>query len=150
MIPFEVSVNGRYKELYIPYNATWEAAQIHIGKKMLRDPEALSLGYVNPFKARGSGKTVPSSLENDEEWKGLIQHVKTFLTREKAKNRGKGGLTKPWTIVILDMGKDGQVPVASKVSRFDLTRHSRNWTYKCDTGKGLEKQARTEARCQFQ
>lgn len=84
---------------------------------MLRDPETLSLGYVNPFKARGTGKTVPSSLENAEEWNGLIQHVKTFLSREKAKNRGKGGLglTKPWTIVLVDLGKDsGQI--ASKVS----------------------------------
>jgi hypothetical protein len=114
MIPFEVSVNGRYKELQIPYTAIWESAQIIIGKKMLRDPEALSLGYLNPFKARGTGKAVPSSLENEEEWNGLIQHVKTFLAREKAKNRGKGGLTKPWTIVLVDMGKDsGQ---ASKVS----------------------------------
>jgi hypothetical protein len=109
-IPFEVSVNGRYKELPIPYNATWEAAQILIGKKMLRDPETLSLGYVNPFKPRGTGKSVPSSLENEEEWNGLIQHVKTFLSREKAKNRGKGGMTKPWTIILVDMGKDaGQV-----------------------------------------
>jgi hypothetical protein len=49
-VPFEVSVNGRYKELAIPYNATWEAAQILIGKKMLRDPEALSLGYINPSR----------------------------------------------------------------------------------------------------
>jgi hypothetical protein len=115
LIPFEVSVNGRYKELHISYNASWEAAQIIIGKKMLRDPETLSLGYINPFKARGAGKMVPSSLENVEEWKGLIQHVKTFLSREQAKNRGKGGLMKPWTIVLVDLGKDsGQI--ASKVS----------------------------------
>lgn len=81
---------------------------------MLRDPEALSLGYINPFKPR-SGKTVPSSLENSEEWNGLIQHVKTYLTREKAKNRGKGGMAKPWTIVLVDMGKDtGQAKVSSR------------------------------------
>jgi hypothetical protein len=117
LIPFEVRVNDRYKELHISYNATWEAAQIIIGKKVLRDPETLSLGYINPFKARGTGKAVPSSLENADEWNGLIQHVKTFLSREKAKNRGKGGLTKPWTIVLVDstLGKDsGQI--ASKVS----------------------------------
>ena len=69
MIPFEVSVNGRYKELYIPLNATWEAAQIVIGKKMLHNPEALSLGYNNPFKPRGTGKKDPSSLENEENGK---------------------------------------------------------------------------------
>jgi hypothetical protein len=114
-ISFEVSVNGQYKELPIPYNATWEAAQILIGKKMLCDPEALSLGYINLFKPRGTGKTVPSLLENSEEWNGLLQHVKTFLTHEKAKNQGKGGMAKPWTIVLVDMGKDaGQM--ASKVS----------------------------------
>ena len=80
---------------------------------MLRDPEALSLGYINPFKPRCSGKSVPSSLENEEEWSGLIQHVKMFLTREKEKNRGKGGMMKPWAIVLVDMGKS---QVASKVS----------------------------------
>jgi hypothetical protein len=85
---------------------------------MLRVPEALSLGYINPFKQRGTGKIVPSSLENDEEWNGLIQHVKMFLTREKAKNGGKGpkgGMTKPWTIVLVDMGKDSGQGI-SKVS----------------------------------
>jgi hypothetical protein len=114
-IPFEVSVNGRSKELAIPYNATWEAAQILIGKKMLRDPEALSLGYINPFKPRGAGKT-PSSLENAEEWLGLIQHVKAHLEREKAKNRGKGGIMKAWAIVLVDMSGDAGRVVASKVS----------------------------------
>jgi hypothetical protein len=114
-IPFEVSVNGRYKELPIPYDAPWEAAQILIGKKMLRVPESLSLGYINPFKSRGSGKSVPSSLENEEEWNGLLHHVKTFLAVEKAKNRGKGGVSKPWTIILVDLGKDAG-PVASKVS----------------------------------
>ena len=114
-IPFEVSVNGRYKELPIQSDATWEAAQILIGKKMLRDPETLSLGYVNLFKPRSTGKTVPSSLENEEEWNGLIQHVKTFLTREKVKNRGRGGMTKSWTIILVDMGKDAD-QVDSKVS----------------------------------
>lgn len=79
---------------------------------MLRRPEDLSLGYNNPFKPRVAGKTVPSSLENEEEWKGLVQHVKSFLEREKAKNRGKGGATKPWTIVLVNMNDD----VASKVS----------------------------------
>jgi hypothetical protein len=114
-ILFEVSVNGRYKELPIPSNSTWEAAQILIGKKMLRDPEVLSLGYVNPFKPRGTGKTVPSSLENEEEWNGLIQHVRMFLAREKAKNRGRGGMTKPWTIILEDMGRDAG-KVSSRVS----------------------------------
>ena len=114
-IPFKVSVNGRYKELPIQSDATWEAAQILIGKKMLRDPETLSLGYVNPFKPRSTGKTVPSSLENEEEWNSLIQHVKTFLTREKVKNRGRGGMTKSWTIILVDMGKDAD-QVDSKVS----------------------------------
>lgn len=99
----------------IPYNSTWEAAQILIGNKMLRVPEALTLGYVNPFKPRSTGKAVPSSLENEEEWNDLIQHVKDFLTREKAKNRGKGGMTKPWAIVLVDMGKDAS-RAASKVS----------------------------------
>ena len=84
---------------------------------MLRDPEVLSLGYNNPFKPRGTGKPVPSSLENDEEWSGLVQHVKMFLTREKAKNRGKGGMMKPWTIVLVDMGKDAS-QAGSKVSGY--------------------------------
>ena len=72
--------------MFILYNATWEEAQILIGKKMLRDPEVLFLGYNNPFNPCGTGKPVPSSLENDEEWSGLVQHVKMFLTWEKAKN----------------------------------------------------------------
>ena len=82
---------------------------------MLRVPETLSLGYINPFKPCSAGKPVPSSLENAEEWEGLIQHVKIFLTREKEKNRGKGGATKPWAIVLVDMNKDDS-KVASKVS----------------------------------
>jgi hypothetical protein len=82
---------------------------------MLRDPEALSLGYINPFKSR-SGKSVPNSLENGEEWKGLVQHVKTYLANEKAKNRGKGGVSKPWTIVLVDLSKDASGRGSSKVS----------------------------------
>lgn len=107
---------------------------------MLRDPETLSLGYISPFKARGTKKAVPSSLENAEEWNGLIQHVKTFLSHEKAKNRGKGGLTKPWAIELVDLGKDsGQI--ASKVSGCDSRVILLAWTYNCNTGKckGLEK-----------
>jgi hypothetical protein len=94
---------------------------------MLRVPEALSLGYVNPFKPRGSGKKAPSSLENEEEWKGLIQYVKMFLTREKEKNRGKGGMTKPWTIVLVDMSKDSD-QITSKVSTA-VEPESSAWTY---------------------
>ena len=82
---------------------------------MLRDPETLSLGYVNPFKPRSTGKTVPSSLENEEEWNGLIHHVRMFLAREKAKNRGRGGMTNPWTIILEDMGRDAG-KVSSRVS----------------------------------
>lgn len=121
-IPFEVSVSGRYKELPIPLDSTWEEAQILIGRKMLRVPESLSLGYINPFKSsRGSGKIVPSSLENEEEWNGLLHHVKTFLEHEKAKNKGKGGVSKPWTIILVDLAKDAQATsgpgrIASKVS----------------------------------
>ena len=75
------------------------------------------MGYINPFKPCSTGKAVPSSLENKEEWDGLIKHVKTFLTREKAKNKGKGGMTKHWTIIIVDMGKDATGSrVSSKVS----------------------------------
>jgi hypothetical protein len=82
---------------------------------MLRNPEALSLGYINPFKPHGTEKTVSSLLENSGEWNRLLQHVKTFLTCEKVKNQGKGGIAKSWTIVLIDMGKDaGQM--ASKVS----------------------------------
>ena len=116
-IPFEVSVNGRFKDLPIPCNATWEAAQILIGKKMLRTPESLSLGYINPFKSR-TGKSAPNSLENREEWRGLLQHVKTYLTNERAKKRGKGGVSKPWTIILVDLSKDTAQPsrVSSKVS----------------------------------
>ena len=116
-IPFEVSVNGRFKNLPIPCNTTWEVAQILIGKKMLHVPEALSLGYVNLFKSR-SGKSAPNSLENEEEWKGLVQHVETHLANERVKNRGKGGVSKPWTIVLVDLSKDSAQPgrVSSKVS----------------------------------
>ena len=120
-IPFKVSVKGRYKELFIPYNASWEAAQIHIGKKMLHDPETLSLGYINPFKPRGAGKIVPSSLENSEEWSGLVQHVKMFLTREKVKNQGKGGMVKPWTIVLVDMDNDTGQAATKESSQQNIT-----------------------------
>ena len=51
-IPFEVSVNGRFKDLPIPCNVTWEAAQILIAKKMLRTPESLSLGYMRSLHSR--------------------------------------------------------------------------------------------------
>ena len=87
---------------------------------MLRDPEELTLGYINPFKSRtGSGKSVPSSLENAEEWGSLVQQVKTFLANEKTKNRGKGGVSKPWSIILIDLSKDATgsaQPGRSKVS----------------------------------
>lgn len=106
---------------------------------MLRVPEALSLGYINPFKPRGAGKVVPSSLENEEEWNSLIQHVKTFLTNQKTKNRGKGGMAKPWAIVLVDMGKDAS-QLASKVS----SGQEHYWlglTIYTDQCKGLKNEA---------
>ena len=75
----------------IPYDASWEAAQILIGKKMLRVPEALSLGYINPFKPRGTGKLVPSSLENEEEWNGLVSMSRCSSNVRVRRIEGKVG-----------------------------------------------------------
>jgi hypothetical protein len=73
---------------------------------MARDPASLSLGYINPFKARTSGKPVPMSLETEDEWEGLIGHVNTFLKEQQAKNRGKGAVPKTWCITLVDLKKD--------------------------------------------
>jgi hypothetical protein len=100
MIPFDVPYNSCMKEVKLPIYSVWTYAQITFGKTMLRDPERLSLGYLNPFK---SASKVPTSLANEDEWNALIQHVRTHLDAENAKNRGKGGANKPWCITLVDL-----------------------------------------------
>jgi hypothetical protein len=94
----------------------WSVARVDIGNMMVRDPASLSLGYINPFKPRTSGKPVPMSLENEEEWNGLIGHVKTYLKEQQAKNRGKGAAPKNWTITLVDLKKDAQAKVCFQFS----------------------------------
>jgi hypothetical protein len=111
-IPFEVPCNGRMKEVTIPIHAAWIYAQLVFGNKMVRDPASLSLGYVNPFKK--SGTKAPMSLENEEEWRGLVQHVRAHLASQKAKNHGKGGVEKPWCITVIDL-KENQGKVSTRI-----------------------------------
>jgi hypothetical protein len=92
--------------------ASWSVARVAIGKKMARDPASLSLGYINPFKPRTSGKPVPMSLETEDEWDGLIGHVNTYLKEQQAKNRGKGAARKPWCITLVDLKKDSLAKVS--------------------------------------
>jgi hypothetical protein len=83
---------------------------------MARDPASLSLGYINPFKPRTSGKPVPMSLETEDEWDGLIGHVNTFLQEQQAKNRGKGAARKPWCITLVDLKKYSSAKVSFQFS----------------------------------
>ena len=85
----------------MPLFSVWTYAQIIFGNTMVRDPATLSLGYYNPFKKSGK---LPTSLDNEAECKALIGHVKTYLIAQKAKNRGKGGVDKPWCITLVDRG----------------------------------------------
>jgi hypothetical protein len=94
------------KELKIASDESWDRAQILIGAKMLRDPACMSLAYINPFKSRRGAKIPPTSLTSEEEWDSLVNHIKTHLQANQAKNRGKGGTLKPFTIVIVDIGGD--------------------------------------------
>jgi hypothetical protein len=100
-----VPYSGIFKELAILSTTSWVTAQVLIGAKMVRDPASLRLGYINPFKPR-SGKQIPSSLDSQEEWSGLIQHVKRYLEDQQSKNRGKGGKSKAWSITIVDLASD--------------------------------------------
>jgi len=81
-----------------------------IADKMICRAASLHIGYLNPFKPRGSGKPIPSSLENEEEWRGLIQHVKSYREAQKAKNRGKG-VIKDFVITIVDLGDETESKV---------------------------------------
>jgi hypothetical protein len=99
------------KEVSITSTTTWTMARILFGEKMVRDPASLVVGYFNPFKPRASAKQVPMSLETDDEWAGLIHHVKTFLEGQQAKNRGKGGVSKAWRITLVDLKPDSSSKV---------------------------------------
>ena len=102
MIPFEIPYNGCMKEVSVPIYSTWYYAQLTIAETMVCRPEKLCLGYVNPFKAASAGRK-PMSLESDAEWGNLIQHVRTHLAAQNAKNHGKGGVSKPWCITLIDL-----------------------------------------------
>jgi hypothetical protein len=115
-IPFEVPYNDRFKEISLPSTTDWDDARIAFGRKMVRDPTALTLGYINPFKPRGNTKAIPTSLESEEEWDALVQHVRTFLQQEKAKNKGRGGSKKVWRITLVVVNesslKDDKVSIS--------------------------------------
>lgn len=83
---------------------------------MARDPASLSLGYINPFKPRKSGKPVPMSLETEDEWDGLVRHVNTFLKEQQAKNRGKGAVPRTWCITLVDLKNDTSAKVGFQFS----------------------------------
>jgi hypothetical protein len=83
---------------------------------MARDPASLSLGYVNPFKPRTTGKPVPMSLETEDEWDGLVGHVNTFLKEQQAKNRGKGAAKRTWCITLVDLKNETLAKVGFKFS----------------------------------
>jgi hypothetical protein len=100
----------------ISSKASWSAARVAIGKRMVRDPASLSLGYINPFKPRKTGKPVPMSLETEDEWNGLIGHVNSFLKEQQAKNRGKGAVPRAWCITLVDLKKDAPAKVSVQFS----------------------------------
>lgn len=88
-IPFAVPSNGAVKEVKIHSSTSWIVARIKFGEIMVRDPARLQLAYYNPFKPRGNRKPLPTSLDSDEEWRDLIDHVKKHEEAE-AKKQGKG------------------------------------------------------------
>ena len=81
----------------------WHLAKIIFGAKMACDPAQLVLGYINPFKPRATGKPVPSSLENEDEWTRLVQHVRVYKTNQVAKYQGKGGTPKDFCITLVNL-----------------------------------------------
>jgi hypothetical protein len=105
-IQFDIVHNDRTKEFSISSDTSWTFAQILIGSKLLHDPACLTLGYINPFKPKGPGKAVPSSLESEKEWIGLINHVKQFRAEQVVKNQGKGAALKSYCIRIVNLTKE--------------------------------------------
>jgi hypothetical protein len=102
-IPFEVPLNGIMKSLVLNLSTIWQDAIRAIAEKMNRDSTRLSLGYINPFKPRASGKPTPNSLDNEDEWNGLVEHVTTYLKDQKAKNKGKGGAIKRFVFELVNL-----------------------------------------------
>jgi len=118
-IAFEVPYDGRLKELTMPISSTWFDAQLIISEKMICKPERLVLGYINPFK-KANGKK-PMSLETEEEWNGLIQHVREHLNAQNVKNNGKGAVQKPWCITLVDLREhaSSKVRICSHIEIFN-------------------------------
>ena len=115
-IPFEVPFDGRMKEISIPISATWQDAQIAISHVLICTAERLDLGYINPFIGANASK-VPTSLDREDEWAKLIQHVKVFLEGHNAKKNGKGVPMKEWNITLVDFKQKDK---SSKVSIHSL------------------------------
>jgi hypothetical protein len=127
MVPFEIPVDGRLKEITMRISSTWLEARIAISDKMVCKAERLTLGYFNPFK-KAAGKK-PMSLETVDEWNGLMQHVRDGLEAHNAKNKGKGGHQKPeCAVTLVDLRPDisSKVGVCFIENVFDTHNHGVN------------------------
>ncbi|KII85231.1 hypothetical protein PLICRDRAFT_45412 [Plicaturopsis crispa FD-325 SS-3] len=106
-IPFQVPVGGMMKEVQLASKASWNDARIAFGEKMVRQPSSLRLGYTFSFNDKSGKKQTPMSLENEDEWRSLKQHVKAYIESEQLKNRNKGptrGISYVVTIYLIDDG----------------------------------------------
>jgi hypothetical protein len=109
-IPFEIVVNGKLKEFLIVREMPWKDVLHAIGDITFQHPASLRLGYFNPFRPKKSGKAIPNSLENEQEWQSLLGHIQTYHAEQQAKNKGKGGVIKKYVITLADLDSgDAQV-----------------------------------------
>lgn len=73
-IPLQVPCGQTVKELSVWSDTTWAEMLIAVGKKMVHDPCSLRLGYMFSWNEKGKKET-PMSLENEEEWVSLTNHI---------------------------------------------------------------------------
>lgn len=102
--------NGVSKELKIHSSTSWAVAHIKFGEKMICDPAKLKLAYHNPFKPQGNRKPIPTSLETEEEWKGLLDHVKKHEQAEMEKKTKNKVLAKSYVIELVELSVGNEEP----------------------------------------
>lgn len=77
---------------------------------MMQHPSNLRLGYILPWKRRGSQKVTPMSLESQEEWSAMIQHVMNHVDLLAEKTKGVKALPL-FSITLVDLQDDGKVRI---------------------------------------
>ena len=136
-IPFEIVVDGKMKEFTVARETSWKNFLWEIADVTFQHPASLRLGYVNPFRPKQTGKVIPNSLENEQEWDSLLGHIRTYHKEQQAKNKGKGGVIKQYVFTLVNL--DGGNPQAC-ISNISCLVH-----FSCFTGQNATKLKQTAA-----